>query len=333
MDGWVLTLHEFVISGEDAWVTANKDIPMNLSKYGGAYNGALIDSAVQEYDLRTGRLVLQLGRAAAHSPEPLPRLAADQRLPLGRLPRQLDRPARRRQLPRLDAQHLGRLPGDIETGRIEWTLGGKSSSFKLGPEAAFQWQHDVRMQSGSTVSMFDDHCCQLTGGGTYVSPTGPSRGLVLKLDQQAHTATLEAQYGTERGFTSDYMGDTQPLPTATCSWAGARAVLRRVQPGRQAALDADLPDRDLTYRATLEPWVGLPLTAPAGRRPPEQRRDHGLCELERRHPGRLLEGPRGPGAGRLSAVESTPRTGFETAIPVAGGYRASRSRRSTPRVG
>ena len=52
-DGWVLTLHEIVIRGHDAWVTANKDIPMNLSRYGGAYNGALNDSAVQEYDLNT----------------------------------------------------------------------------------------------------------------------------------------------------------------------------------------------------------------------------------------------------------------------------------------
>ena len=37
-------------------MTANKNIPMNLSSYGGAYNGALIDSAVQEYNLRTGKL-------------------------------------------------------------------------------------------------------------------------------------------------------------------------------------------------------------------------------------------------------------------------------------
>ena len=56
-NGWVLTLHEIVIRGHDAWVTANKDIPMNLSRYGGAYNGALDDSAVQEYDLNTGKLV------------------------------------------------------------------------------------------------------------------------------------------------------------------------------------------------------------------------------------------------------------------------------------
>ncbi len=57
VDGWKLTLHEFLIDGDDAWVTANKDVPYNLSTYGGAYNGAIDDSAVQEYDLKTGKLL------------------------------------------------------------------------------------------------------------------------------------------------------------------------------------------------------------------------------------------------------------------------------------
>src|SRR6202011_4633669 len=56
-NGWLLTLHESVIRGTRAWVTANKTLPMDLGKYGGAYNGALIDSAVQEYDLKTGKLI------------------------------------------------------------------------------------------------------------------------------------------------------------------------------------------------------------------------------------------------------------------------------------
>ena len=56
-NGWVLTLHALVISGDDVWVTANKNIAKNLSDYGGAYNGALIDSAVQEYNLKTGKLL------------------------------------------------------------------------------------------------------------------------------------------------------------------------------------------------------------------------------------------------------------------------------------
>ena len=58
---------------------------------------------------------------------------------------------------------------DIKTGRILWTLGRRHSNFKFGPGADFTWQHDVRAYAGSPlVTLFDDHCCQETGGGTYV---------------------------------------------------------------------------------------------------------------------------------------------------------------------
>ena len=32
---------------------------------------------------------------------------------------------------------------NIATGKVEWTLGGRHSSFKFGPGADFRWQHDV----------------------------------------------------------------------------------------------------------------------------------------------------------------------------------------------
>ena len=193
-DGWVITLHEFTISGEDAWVTANKNIAMDLSKYGGAYNGALVDSAVQEYNLRTGRL-LRTWDALDH----IPLSESQASLPTNGFPwdayhvNSIDLQSRRH-VPGLDAQHLGRLPGEHQDRRDRWTLGGRNSSFTFGPGAAFQWQHDVRLQPGSQVSLFDDHCCQLTGGGTYVPrDRRPRAALVLKLDEQAHTATLAAQ--------------------------------------------------------------------------------------------------------------------------------------------
>jgi hypothetical protein len=66
-DGWVLTLHEIVIHGDDAWVTASKNLAVNLSRYGGASDGSLGDSAVQEYNLKTGKL-LRSWHAAAHIP-------------------------------------------------------------------------------------------------------------------------------------------------------------------------------------------------------------------------------------------------------------------------
>jgi hypothetical protein len=134
-------------------VTANKNIPMNLSSYGGAYNGALIDSAVQEYNLQDRQADAQLGRARAHPAERVPGHAAHQRLSLGRLPRQRDRPDRQRNA----SSSRCATPGPptwstSKTGRIEWTLGGRHSSFKFGPGAGFQWQHDVALGAGSTVS-------------------------------------------------------------------------------------------------------------------------------------------------------------------------------------
>jgi hypothetical protein len=121
--GWVLTVHELAIDGEDAWVTANKNIPMDLSKYGGAYNGALIDSAVQEYNLNTGKLVSNWDAL-----EHIPLSEVQSSLPTNGFP--------------WDAYHVNsiELTGngkflvsmrdtwaaylvDIGTGRIEWTVG------------------------------------------------------------------------------------------------------------------------------------------------------------------------------------------------------------------
>ena len=326
--GWVLTLHEFTISGVDAWVTANRNIPMDLSKYGGAYNGALIDSAVQEYNLKTGRL-LRSWDALDH----IPLSDSQASLPTNGFP--------------WDAYHVNSidLAGNGSflvsmrntwaaymvdpTGKIEWTLGGKRSSFQLGQGAAFQWQHDVRLQGGSDtnleISLYDDHCCQLTGGGTYVSPTGPSRGLVLSLDRQARTATLVAQYGRSGGFTSDYMGDTQPLPNGNVLVGfGSEPYFAEYSRSGKLLLEAELPGSDLTYRATLEPWVGLPLSAPAG----AARRTGAGTTVYASWNGatavaswRVLAGTgTGTGAGRMSAVATATRSGFETAIAVPPGY-------------
>jgi hypothetical protein len=110
-DGWVLTLHELIIDGDVAWVTANKNIPKNLSKWGGAYNGAVIDSAVQEYDLRTGRLLrnwdaldhVPLSQSEATIPTngfPWDAYHVNSSLAYGR-----------RALRRVDARHVGGLHG------------------------------------------------------------------------------------------------------------------------------------------------------------------------------------------------------------------------------
>ena len=320
-DGWKITLHELLIRGNDAWVTANKDISMNLSKYGGAYNGALEDSAIQEYNIKTGKLIRSWD-ALGH----IPLGDSQATLPTNGFP--------------WDAYHVNsiQLIGNgtflvsmrdtwaaylvnMNTGKIVWTLGGRHSSFKFGRGATFQWQHNVALQPGGEVTLFDDHCCQLTGGGTYVPATAVSRGLVLKLDQGTHTATLAAQYGTDFGLNSEYMGDTQPLPNGNIvvGWGSAPYFSEYSRSG-QLLLDAVFPGSDLTYRATREHWVGLPLSRPAG----AARRAAGKTTVYASWNGatevaswRVLAGP---SAARLTVVARAAKSGFETAIPLPTRY-------------
>jgi hypothetical protein len=294
---------------------------MNLSRYGGAYNGALIDSAVQEYDLQTGRLV--------RSWDALDHISlADSRasLPTNGFP--------------WDAYHVNAidLPGngtfvvsmrntwaaylvDIASGRIVWTLGGRHSNFKFGSGADFQWQHDVQLYKDSPyATVFDDHCCQITGGGTYVSATGPSRGLVLKLDLPARSATLAGQYTHGSSFDSEYMGSIQPLANGNelVGW-GSQPFFSEYDTAGRLLLDAVLPRPDISYRARLAQWVGLPGYPPMG----AARNRGGRTTVYASWNGatqvvswRVLGGA---SAGRLRVVAPAAKSGFETAIPVPAG--------------
>jgi EmrB/QacA subfamily drug resistance transporter len=320
--GWVLTLHELLIDGEDAWVTANKNVPRNLSKYGGAYNGALIDAAVQEYNLRTGKLIRSWD-ALDH----ISLYEAQATLPTNGFP--------------WDAYHINSIqlmPGgksflvsmrdtwavylvDVATGRIEWTLGGRRSSFKFDARSRFEWQHDARLAPDGTFSVFDDHCCQLTGGGTVVAAKASSRGLILKLDQQRRTASFVADYGRSEGIHSQYMGDTQQLPggNVIVGW-GSAPYFTEFDSSGKLLYEVELPGPDLSYRATLQQWVGLPLTSPAG----AARRGGPQTTVYASWNGATLVDSwrvlAGSGSGGLSVVAHARRSGFETAIPVSGGY-------------
>ncbi len=321
--GWVLTLHELLIDSEGhAWVSANKNIAKDLSSYGGAYNGALVDSAVQEYDLATGKL-MRSWDALQH----ISLRESVATVPTNGFP--------------WDAYHINSIqlaaPGkflvsmrntwaaylvDAATGRIEWTLGGRKSSFRFAPGAGFEWQHDVRMQPGGTVSLFDDHCCQLTGGGTSVKATGASRGLVIRLNQDDHTASLVSQYGQREAFESEYMGDTQPLAGggAFVGWGSERYFSEYDSSGK-LRFEGILPEPDRSYRAQLEPWEGMPETKPAG----AARRDGSAIEVYASWNGATkLASWRVLGAsvagGAMHQIATVPKSGFETSVSAPSGY-------------
>jgi EmrB/QacA subfamily drug resistance transporter len=327
--GWVLTLHEIAIDGNDVWVTANKTVAKDLSGYGGAYNGALIDSAVQEYDLRTGGL-LRNWDALDH----IPLRDSYASLPTNGFPwdayhvNSVQRAGPKQLLVSMRNTWAAYLI-DADTGQIAWTLGGRHSSFKLKPGAAFQWQHDVTLQPDGTVTMYDDHCCQITSGGKHVPASGPSRGLVLRLDRRARTATLAAQYARAGGLDSDYMGSAQRLPNGDVfvGW-GSEPYFSEYSKSGRLLFDGEFPWPDLSYRATVEPWVGLPLTPPSGaaRQAGAQTTVYASWNgATRLAAWRVLAGS---GPGRMAPVAHAAKSGFETAIPLprAPGQRYARLR-------
>jgi EmrB/QacA subfamily drug resistance transporter len=321
-DGWVLTLHELIIQGDDAWVTADKNVPMNLSKWGGQSDGVLDDSAVQEYNIATGKLVYTWD-ALDH----IPLEASHAQPPANGFP--------------WDAYHVNSISlaadGDFlvsmrntwaaymvhaKTGSITWELGGRDSSFKLPSDASFEWQHDAKLQSASVVTLFDDDCCEISGADTYLAPAGPSRGIVLKLNTKAHTVAVVAQYGLANNLHSAYMGDMQPLPDGNVfmGW-GSQPVLSEYDKAGKLVLNATLPYPDLSYRATLGTWVGLPTYPPSGAALSRSGGTtvyaswNGATEVTK---WRALAGT---GAKHLSVVATTAKTGFETDLTVKGNYK------------
>ena len=291
--GWILTLHSLVIDGEHAWVTANRNLAYDLAEYGGIYNGTLIDSAVQEYDLRTGKLLRTwdaLDHIPLHDSRSIP--------PTNGFPwdayhvNWIDLVGKDKFLVSMRDTWAAYLV-DIDSGKIDWTLGGKNSSFAFGPGAEFEWQHDVTLWPDSTVTLFDDHCCLARGADTFVDATAPSRGLVLRLDRQARTATLVDEYGSDRRIASAYMGNAQPLSNGNMliGW-GSQPYFSEYDESGRLLMDAVFPDPDIAYRVNRGRWVGLPSDPPVGAAREEDWQDDRLRELERRDASCFLAGSR-----------------------------------------
>jgi hypothetical protein len=330
-DGWTLSPHEFLISGSDAWVTAYKNEPMNLAAYGGPTNGILTDSAVQEYDLRSGKLLYSWDAAApGHIP-----LSESETSPAPATP------ATPNGIP-WDPYHVNSISlmdkgafvasmrntwaaymVDIRTGGIEWTLGGKSSSFAFGPGAAFEWQHDVEFHGASEISLFDDACCAVIGPGRFAPANGPSRGLVLKLDSATHSATFVAQYSAGHpGLDTSTQGNTQLLPdgNAVVGWGGQPWFSEYSASGK-LLLDARFPTPDISYRAYVQPWVGTPYFPPRGA---ARKTKHGSTVYASWDGATRVVAwtvLAGPNATHLASVATAAKTGFETAIRLARSYK------------
>jgi hypothetical protein len=256
-NGLKADLHELQIEpGGVAYITAYNPIRCDLSTAEGSAKGALVDTAVQEIDIKTG-----LVRWEWHSLDHVAVAESETTPPKG--------------VP-WDWFHLNSIDlepdGDIlisarstwaayqlegGSGKILWRLGGLKSSFAMGPGTKTAWQHDGRVLPDGEITLFDD--------GSNPPVHAQSRGLRIRLDLKNRTATLTKAY-THPGppLLSASQGNVQTLSdgNAVVGYGGVPQI-SEYSAGGALLFDAHLPYTEAFYRGFRFPWSARPASPPA----------------------------------------------------------------------
>jgi hypothetical protein len=310
-------LHEFQItSANTALVTAYYPVFWDASavKHGSKHE-LVLDSVVQEVDIPTG-LVLYQWDSLDH----VPVAASNQPAPTtGGHP--------------WDYFHVNSIQQEADgnlivsarntwsvyklshqTGAIMWTLGGKLSSFKMGPDTSFAFQHDARVQgSDSMITLFDD-------GAGPPNVHKQSRGIAIRLDTAHRTATLVAQDEHRPALLAQFEGSDQPQPNGdTLVGWGEQPFMTEFSSHGQSVFDARFVGQNSTYRAYRFAWNGMPVTKPSvaartvGGKLTVYASWNGATQVNR---WRVLGGN---SPSSLKPVGGTAKTNFEVAIRLAHG--------------
>ncbi|HEX4720769.1 MAG TPA: arylsulfotransferase family protein [Thermoleophilaceae bacterium] len=259
--GVITNGHDFVITRKNtALVLGSRLVPRRLKRYGGPASGRIVDDLVQEIDIRTGRVLFSWS-SAAHIP-----LSES----MVRFPK----------TGYWDPFHLNSVSADSDggllvsarhtstvykisrhTGHIVWKLGGRHSSFRMGPGASFYYQHDAERQADGTITLFDN-------GATLddLSHGRDSQAKRLRLDKRRKTATLVTRFKhpSGRGLASS-QGNASVLANGDVfvGWGISPWFSEYAADGRLLFGARFSSVWHHSYRAYKAPWSARPLTKPA----------------------------------------------------------------------
>jgi hypothetical protein len=311
--GYTADLHEFQITPQGtALLDAYVPVKQNLTRFGGAANGTVLDCVIQELNIRTGRVLWEW-----HSLGHVPLSASYQ--PVGRSPSFW-----------FDYFHLNsiqQLPdGNLlvssrntwaiyeishATGQVLWRLGGKRSSFSMGPGTNFEWQHDARLHQNGLLSLFDD--------ASSPPEEQQASAKLLRIDTRTMTARLVARYPHTPPLLPGLAGNAQLLANHNffVGWGGSPDFSEYAPGGRQI-FNGTFPTGVGSYRALRFPWSGHPRTRPSlavgqstNDTPVVYASWNGASQVAG---WRVLGGPSPGNLHGLGPVHN--RTGFETAMSV-----------------
>jgi hypothetical protein len=310
--GYSADLHEFQITPQGtALITIYAKVNADLRSIGGPRNGTLLDSIIQEVNIATGQVVwewhayghVHLSESYGGKPGSKPwdffHINSIQQLPNGNL--------------LISARHMWAVYEiDKHTGRLPVVIGGKHSSFTMGPGTNFEWQHHAHL-NGNTLTVFDN------GAGIGQISESQSRALRINLNFTTKRATLARAYTNSPALRGSSQGSVQDLPDGNTfvGWGNAPYFTEFDHSGRQVfSLHFGAPKQ--SYRGYRFQWWGQP---DATQSPPAIAVSNASLTVYASWDGATTVASwqvlAGSTPSALQPVTQVAKTSFETAIPVS----------------
>jgi Arylsulfotransferase (ASST) len=315
-NGYRADLHVIRLTPQGtAWIDMFDPIHMNLRPFGGATDGVLSDSVIQEIDVKTG-LVMWEWHALGHIP-----LRESHNSPT-----HTSYPWDYIHVNSVDVEAGNSNQSDdvlisarnswalydvsIRTGAFNWQIGGARSTFKLGPGAKTYWQHDAEWQPGGIISVFDN--------GSTPPEEKQSRGVLLKPNFATKTVSLVKAYtNPTKTLLAPAQGNLLSLPEG--NWLMGYGNLPNFTEYNSAGavlLDGTLGTNVQDFRTYLSPWSGHPSSPPTI---VAKRNGSSITVLTSWNGATEVASWQvlaGTSPGSLTALATVPRSGFQTQASV-----------------
>jgi hypothetical protein len=317
-NGYQADLHEIRLTPEGtAWIDIFDPIRMNLSSMHGSANGIVLDSVVQQIDVKTGLVMWEwhsLGHIPLSESNVAPRASG---YPWDYVHINSVDPGSSGDVLLSSRNTWGLYDVDIGSGDVRWRLGGKNSSFRLGSGTHEYWQHDAEFQPGGLISVFDN--------ASAPPKEKQSRGILLRPDTSSHTVTLVKQFvNPSKTLLASSQGNMVSLPGD--NWLlgyGGLPNFTEYDSSGHVLLDGTLGKNVQNFRTYLSPWSATPPDRPAV---VAKSAGAGAASVAVSWNGatdvaswRVLAGA---STGALAPVATASKSGFETTLTVhtAGPY-------------
>ena len=253
-----MDLHEFVLTPEGTalFTCTPRLVNVDLRAIGGSRHAQVVESVIQEVDIRSGRLLLEW-RSLDHI------RPSESYLPPARQYDYLHANS-------IDVTSDGNLlvsgrgtwslfKLERRSGAVMWRLGGKRTNFDMDTGSQFAWQHHAVRVDERRITVFDNG----SDGPQHTEPR--SRALVLDVDYSRRSVKLGRVYTHPGKLSTAAMGSVQALPNGHVyvGWGFSQRSSEFATDGRLLSDMKLLPNGVNSYRAFHSRWHGHPRDAPA----------------------------------------------------------------------